>query len=472
MRPPIKLKFLQDNKDKIIEEYKSGMSSRQLAKKYNMAKSYILYFLKINNIKMISSHNIHKDLRSILMTDIQKQLIIGTLLGDGCLETHTGKNFCLSMAHGIAQKEWLDSKIKILSPFVVSKKYYKDERGVESYGIRTCSHPDLIDFGKNFYIPHPNPAKHIKRLKIVPEGLEKYFTPIALCTWYLDDGNLSKSNCMSFATHGFTLESNLRLVKYLKDCFNINACIKSNAKYHYIILDRIESIKIYDLIKDLDIFPECLKYKINITNFKDKLIKIDSKNFHNKQIINMYNNGKTISRIERKTHISKENILKILNNNVTWRKYDGLKFRIVTDEDIINLYESGYTPSRIASFSKKSTEDILCILNQNNIIKKINRPRKENIEYNNEQIISMFNNGIIVNNIVKKTNKSKKEVIKILNDAEVVWRKKSIFNIDENNKLKLLKMFDDGYSINEIQKQFFGRKSSIIKLLKINGKIL
>lgn len=427
---PQKLKMM---KNQIIEEFKDGKSIRQLEKEYCINGDYISKLLKDENIKVISHINKNNHLREVQFTDEQKQLALGTFLGDAYTK-NIGKTTFMSINHCIAQKEWALKKAEFLSPFVVGIKESLNIK-YPVINIRTCCHQDL-NFLNDMYIDHPNPTKMCKRLKIVPEGLDKYFTPLTLAAWYLDDGCIKKNNIMFFATEGFNLESNLNLIKYMKNCFDVNVDLKMGKGQYYLRVERIESIKIYYLIKDLSIIPDCMRYKLDIKNFGPKQVQIDPNNFTDQDLINYYNDGLKICNIASKTKISSEEVERRISGKVKWRSEifikeqhcrQRIKIKEYSEKEIIEMYQNGKWPSKISAKTKLPIAKIIDILNRGGIAMKttINR---------NLEILSHLN------------SEQKEKILKIFDNKEMslgsICKK---FNINDQYKLIIFLKLNDRY---------------------------
>lgn len=122
-------------------------------------------------------------------TELQKQVIIGSLLGDGSLhKPKNGVNYHFSVAHCAKQKEYLEYKRQLLYPFSSEIDIYSrlDKRYnhiYTSHRFSTKSHPYLTELEKLFYT---------NRVKKIPLVLIEQMAPIALAMWYLDDGNVAK----------------------------------------------------------------------------------------------------------------------------------------------------------------------------------------------------------------------------------------------------------------------------------------
>jgi dTDP-4-amino-4,6-dideoxygalactose transaminase len=162
------------------------------------------------------------------LNDKQMEVFIGTMLGDGFIrfgrKENTGCRFGFS--HSIKQREWLDLKINSfngLNNKIFSKLPYKQTG--EVIGTIFNMSPIWNIYRKDWYK---------NRKKIIPEGiLYKYFSPLSLATWYMDDGSLQTnkipktfSYSIILCSEGFTKEENIILINLLKKRFSINASLQ------------------------------------------------------------------------------------------------------------------------------------------------------------------------------------------------------------------------------------------------------
>lgn len=133
------------------------------------------------------------------MTELQAEMIVGTLLGDGSLTASTGvkeSKFGLSFVHCPAQREWLELKRDALRGWHISPIVVNRNTNI----VFTHKTPALIEWREMWY---PNGKKQI------PRGLvEDHFSPLMLATWYLDDGNIAfpnrKSPAAKFTANGYS----------------------------------------------------------------------------------------------------------------------------------------------------------------------------------------------------------------------------------------------------------------------------
>lgn len=154
----------------------------------------------------------HAMRRSVHLTDEQRDVVIGTLLGDGSLiETFSKNNLRLQIAHGSAQKEYVFWKYEALKSLVLTPPSYQPIN--DSWWFRTISHPEFTEIGRLFYRD---------RIKIVPLEIASLLTPIGLAVWFMDDGAHDRSFCYILNTQCFRKDEQERLRNDLAARFGIN----------------------------------------------------------------------------------------------------------------------------------------------------------------------------------------------------------------------------------------------------------
>lgn len=152
-----------------------------------------------------------REARKISFSDMQRKLIIGSLLGDGYLDKTT-RGYALRIHHGIAQKEYVDYKYQFIRIFVNSAPKVSGK----AYYFRTVSHPELTIMRKYFYT---------KQRKILPKNLlEEYFDGLILAIWIMDDGAADK-NQLRINTQCFSLNEHLWLINFLQAKLGIKSTI-------------------------------------------------------------------------------------------------------------------------------------------------------------------------------------------------------------------------------------------------------
>lgn len=188
----------------------------------------------------------------IVLTPIQKQILIGKMLGDGTLHIKHNKYIdTASIEWGQKEKEYTEWCLQGLQELSGAS------------GDRISGYERKIYFGKtkNTVSIHNEFIDWVSSgHKEVPNNVK--LTPISIAFWYMDDGSLThyvgQEDRVRFATNGFNKESCQHLVNELSK-FDITATIK-DYKGNTICLDAENAEKMFLLV-----FPyicESKKYKL------------------------------------------------------------------------------------------------------------------------------------------------------------------------------------------------------------------
>lgn len=128
-------------------------------------------------------------------TELQCDLLIGTLLGEGHLQTVMQKaTWRYQAAHGNSQKDYLFFKYHILQKFckaIPRRTVYLDKCFNKEHifwRFQTVALKKLAGIGQAFYF-YDSSTKFVKN---VPFNIESFLTPRAFAFWFMDDGSLKK----------------------------------------------------------------------------------------------------------------------------------------------------------------------------------------------------------------------------------------------------------------------------------------
>ena len=168
----------------------------------------------------------------MMLTEKQKELIIGSLLGDGYLEKR-GE----SVRFGFSQSKqrvfyvkWKYEQLRDLVSEPIKCYEYIDHRTGKKYGLcsfKTRAHPWFSEIYPLFY----------KDGKTVPSDIKKMLTPFAVAVWYMDNGSLSRGAPI-FNTQSYSVSDLFKLCSALKK-FHITANLNRDRKgYRLRILKR------------------------------------------------------------------------------------------------------------------------------------------------------------------------------------------------------------------------------------------
>lgn len=136
------------------------------------------------------------------LTDHQREILIGTLLGDAHLETQNqGRTYRVKFEQSLAHKDYVFHLYEAFKDWVNSppKERIVHRKGNFStnYRFSTLSHEAFRFYAHQFYLGG---------VKSIPASIRKWLTPRALAYWYMDDGSRKskQSKGIIFNTQGFS----------------------------------------------------------------------------------------------------------------------------------------------------------------------------------------------------------------------------------------------------------------------------
>jgi len=186
------------------------------------------------------------------LTQYQKSLIIGTILGDGYLRIIPGrKNAFLEINHSFSQKQYTDWKFEKLQNICISKpKIRKGNVNRIAYRFYTKQYPELTEFYNRFYK---------NGYKIVPDNLK--LDAVALSMWFMDDGSRCGNSNFYLNTQQFNKNHQIKLLDYLEK-IGLRANLNKDKNYYRIRFFTSSINKLKELLKE-NLIPS-MYYKIGL----------------------------------------------------------------------------------------------------------------------------------------------------------------------------------------------------------------
>lgn len=204
-------------------------------------------------MRSMANRRIYHEMRNTIhLTELQRSIIVGTLLGDGSLiETFSKKNLRLQIDHCEAQKEYVFWKYEMLKTLILTSPSYQIKN--RSWRFRTISHPEITEIGELFYQD---------RRKIIPKNLEKMLTPIGLAVWFMDDGCfIRRDQTFNLNTQCYYQEEVILLKDMLQKNFRLHAIsIQGDHNGWRLYIQKKSSGWFKEIIKPF-VVP-CMVYKI------------------------------------------------------------------------------------------------------------------------------------------------------------------------------------------------------------------
>ena len=237
---------------------KRGFSMAQIAKKLNIGKTSVERYLKGYKIKIRNSKEgqrlrLKQDGKfggyiKERLNSKQKQLLIGTLLGDGTLYlSKRNTNARLKIQRSEKDKGYVEFKHSIFKNFVTGKiiretKFnQKTRKHYSSLLFITTTHPEFTKFYKLFYQ---------KKKKVVTDEILSKLTPLGLAVWIMDDGYYNKVHkYIDLYTMNYTYREHLMMQNWFKRRYGVFPKIdyhKQADKYYlrFNLLDTRKLVKI------------------------------------------------------------------------------------------------------------------------------------------------------------------------------------------------------------------------------------
>ena len=141
------------------------------------------------------------------LTQFQRSVVVGSLLGDGHLRTFPGrKNALLEVNHSFKQREYVDWKYLVLENVSASPPKARKGNGKRiAYRFHSRQLPELSMFHRLFY----GSGK-----KAIPNNIS--LDPIILAVWYMDDGSRCSDENFYLNTQQYSVSDQERLQAVLR----------------------------------------------------------------------------------------------------------------------------------------------------------------------------------------------------------------------------------------------------------------
>jgi hypothetical protein len=180
----------------------------------------------------------------------QREILIGTILGDASLQSIGRRNARLRLEHSEKQKEYIFWKYEQLKNLMQSrpKKIERfNPRFKKTYVYYRCqshSSPTLGKYRRYFYDEEGR--------KRIPEQIELLLrSPLTLAVWYMDDGHYdARDRVVYIYMPRYSREQLQRLCRALKLNFNVEPKVVYKKGYPCLYFPQQEAIRLLTLINE------------------------------------------------------------------------------------------------------------------------------------------------------------------------------------------------------------------------------
>lgn len=184
------------------------------------------------------------------LTQLQKSLIIGTLLGDGYLRIVKGrKDAFLEVNHSVSAKSYVDWKYEILKDITISAPKMRKGNGSRiAYRFYTRQHLEISKFYDLFYV---NGKKRVPDIEL---------DPMVLAVWFMDDGSKCRDSDVYLNTQQFSIADQEKL-RVMLNKLGLKATLNKD-KIYYRLRFLKESIEELNRITSDYVIPS-MRYKLS-----------------------------------------------------------------------------------------------------------------------------------------------------------------------------------------------------------------
>jgi len=248
-------------KEQFEDAYSSGASLDEISQRFGIPRENITFLRQLYGMKSKGPTFIRRKETEVPLSGRQKELIIGSLLGDA---TYMGTS-AVKFKHGHRQRDYLIWKLRELKNLVSENALrvmpYEDNRGYKGifYRFYTKANTDIENIIRMFY-----GDGH----KVVSNEILDKLTPFSIAVWYMDDGitdfhHRSGHNATAsygICTDSFTHDECDLICRHLKDRYGIVSYVRDTERGHPRVRIRsVSSSDFSDIIKPY-LIP-CMRYK-------------------------------------------------------------------------------------------------------------------------------------------------------------------------------------------------------------------
>ena len=195
----------------------------------------------------------YHDLESYSLNQEQKDVIVGSLLGDGNLQSLTkGKTWRYRAIQQANHKEYIQYKYNVLEPLCGIGPIYEEVLDKPSntytyrYSFNTRVSPCLKHYANLFYSFNPETGRFVKT---IPKTIQQILTPHALAICYQDEGGLKWKGAGQLCVEAFSQDEIFRLIKAINSLYAIKTKIVSHKKNFRIAIPESSALDFYELIR-------------------------------------------------------------------------------------------------------------------------------------------------------------------------------------------------------------------------------
>jgi predicted transcriptional regulator/SAM-dependent methyltransferase len=207
---------------------KQGKTYKDIARGLGVTRSSVSKFMCKNGHEDYVKYRPKRPswVDSYELSDIQKQVLVGDLFGDGALYNTSSSTAYYYFSQANHQEFFVRFKSVVMSPLTSNLHSNKDH---SASNVSTWSAPCLKKYQQMFY---PKGEKYLTK------ELISLLTPIGLAVWYMGDGSLNRNSPVIHVGNQVDLTS---IINELNNKFDISCELKKYRKEQHIRIQGTET---------------------------------------------------------------------------------------------------------------------------------------------------------------------------------------------------------------------------------------
>ncbi len=184
--------------------------------------------------------------KELKLTQNQREILVGLMLGDGHLETqNNGRTYRLKVEHSTVQAKYTNWLYEQFNKWVLTSPQEKQKmvnsKSSTNIWFNTVSHACFRFYAQQFYS---------ERKKVIPKMIYKLLGPQSLAVWFMDDGSIKSKEhkAIILNTQCFSNTDINRLRDTLMKNWEIESQIRKQSEGNQLLLTGDSAIRFAKII--------------------------------------------------------------------------------------------------------------------------------------------------------------------------------------------------------------------------------
>ena len=209
-------------------------------------KPYILVYSDSVRYAVDKGNTVGRERLAHALTNVQEEVLIGSLLGDARLECRSTHGTArLRIHHAESQRDYLWWKYEVFRPLAGRAPWrieWFDRRTRKKYAAWFFHSLTLPVFGPYHQLFYPRQKKKL------PAKIVSLLTPRVLAVWLMDDG-CQFGGSFILNTQSFDLSEQHELQRVFQERFALRARVQRDRRNFRLSFNRTESLKFWDIVR-------------------------------------------------------------------------------------------------------------------------------------------------------------------------------------------------------------------------------